>query len=915
MASSHWEKVLSHAERQLENESLRKPRDLLDVYRKFLKIEEHRLKLNHLSGGGGREIAQKRSYLLSLVLKHVWRGAIENALRAHFHKEPPVALIAVGGFGRGELNPYSDIDLLFLYEKGGESSALVKDTVEEVLYMLWDVGFDVGHATRSQDEVIEQVRDDFQTRTAMLESRFLCGNVKLWEKFQATFEKKCIEDKIDEYVEWRLEDQRQRHLKHNNTPFVQEPNIKGGCGGLRDYQSLLWLARVKRKIHSTQELVEQKFITPSERKAMDSAYDFILRLRTELHFQQKRKGDVLTLQLQGKIANAFEYPQKTILRRIESLMRDYYQHAQVLYQLTNHLSERLAGVKSTRKSSPWNLIPKSLRGAKNIDGFVIQEGVIEASDSSIFAEDRLRVLRVFVHAQNHKCDLGSEIRFKLRRRLKLVDRSFIYHQSTREMLLGIFSKKGQVGRILRMMHEVGLLGRFFPEFEPLTCLVQHEFFHRYTADEHTLVCLEMLDGVIDAKEAPFLPYKPLMERVDKSYLLYLAMLLHDTGKSEGGRHHADQSALNAMKVCRRFKLKSTDLSTLIFLTDHHMTMSDVARTKNLDEHETILEFARIVQTPERLDMLMLITFADGMGTGGDKKWLDWREMLLWRLYHLTRQALAGEEEFLLEAKKSIIELKEQVKEKRPKSITLEEVEAHFSCLPERYFNTLSEPLIVHHLTLIHEFLNRLSDPEFALSPVVGWIDHPDQSHTEVTVVTWDRELVFAKIAGVLALSGFSILSAEIFTRADNIVVDTFRISNEMSQAVTHPKDQKKVRDMMEKVFSNPDFDLNTIIPLKKGVTRLGLEGLEFPTKITFDTRSSLASTLLNITTPDRPGLLYLITRCLSECKTNIVFARVTTEKGAALDSFYLTDRENQKIIDPVWLDHMTQELRKTLEVT
>ncbi len=915
MALSHWEKVLSHAERQLESDSLGKPRDLLDVYRKFLKIEEHRLKLNHISGGGGREIVQKRSYLISLVLKHIWRGAVANAKRAHLQKSLPVSLIAVGGFGRGELNPQSDIDLLFLYDKGGESSALVKDIVEEVLYMLWDVGFDVGHATRSHEEVIEQVKEDFQTRTAMLESRFLCGKEEIWEKFEATIQRTCYEDNVNGYVEWRLEDQRQRHLKNNNTPFVQEPNIKGGCGGLRDYHSLLWLAQVKRKIHTTQELVEAKFITPSERKSMESAYDFILRLRTELHFQQKRKGDILTLQLQGKIANRFDYPQKTILRRIETLMRDYYQHAQLLYQLTNHLSERIAGVKTSRSAPRSMLIPQKVQRAKNVDGFVVQSGMIEASDSSIFTEDPKRILRVFVHAQNYSLILGSEIRFKLRRRWKLVDRSFIYHQSVRAMLIGIFSKKGRVGGILRQMHEVGLLGRFFPEFEPLTCLVQHEFFHRYTADEHTLVCLEMMDKIIDATESPFLPYKPLMERVDKPHLLYLAMLLHDTGKSEGGRHHAEQSALNAMKVGRRFKLKGTDLSTLIFLTDHHMTMSDVARTKNLDEHEAILAFARIVQNQERLEMLMLITLADGMGTGGDKKWLDWREMLLWRLYHLTRQALSGEEEFLLEAKRSIIELKLQVIEKRPKLITQEEVEAHFFGLPERYFNTLREPLIIHHLTLIHEFLGRLSDPAFALSPVVGWIDHPEQSHTEVTFVTWDREKVFSKIAGVLALSGFSILSAEIFTRADNIVVDTFRISNEMSAAVTHPRDQKKVRDLMEKVFSNPDFDFNAVLPAKKGIMRLGLEGLDFPTKITFDTRSSLQSTLLNITTPDRPGLLYQITNTLSECNANIVFARVTTEKGAALDSFYLTDRENQKIIDPAWIDHMTTELRKVLEAT
>lgn len=912
MASSEWSKVLRHAERQLEKESLKKPRDLLDIYRKFLKIEEHRLKLSHSRGAGGREFAERRSNLMSLVLQHVWRGAFENARRAHLEKIPPITLVAVGGFGRGELNPFSDIDLLFLYQKGSESSALVKDTIEEVLYMLWDVGFDVGHATRTEDEVIEQVKEDFQTRTAMLEARYLAGDKSLWDHFQTTLEKRCVSDRVDPYVEWRLNDQRERHKKNEATPFVQEPNVKGGCGGLRDYQSLIWLARVKRGLRSTQDLVDAKMITPGEKKSMDQAYDFILRVRTELHYQQKRKGDILTLLLQGKIANKFNYPQKTILRRIEALMRDYYQHAHIMYQLTNRLSERIAGKTSARKSPLWNIVPDSLRRRKNMDGFVIEDGLIEASDSAIFTEDRQRLIRVFVHAQNYDCDLGPEIRFKLRRRLKMINRAFVYQASTCEMIIGILSKKGKVGRILRMMHEVGILGRIFPEFEPLTCLVQHEFFHRYTADEHTLVCLEMLDRVIDAKEPPFLPYKPIMEQVDKTYLLYLAMLLHDTGKSEGGRAHAEQSALNAMKVSRRFKFKGADLSTLTFLTDHHMTMSDVARTKNLDENETILDFARIVQNQSRLDMLMLITLADGMGTGGDRKWLDWRETLLWRLYHLTKQAIAGEEEFVKELKKSIFEIQERVKESVRKKIYEEEVDAHFLNLPNRYFTTLREPLIIHHLELIHEFFAKLSDPQFALSPVVGWIDRPDQSHTEVTVVTWDREKVFSKIAGVLALSGFSILSAEIFTRADNIVVDTFRISNELSQAVTHPRDQKKMRDSMERVFSDPEFDLSAQLLSKTSAPKVSMEGIEFPTKITFDTRSSMSSTLLHITTADRPGLLYRIASTLSDCKANVVFARITTEKGAAMDSFYLTDQEGQKIIDPVWLDHLLHELRQTL---
>ncbi len=914
MSSLHLEKVLRHAEKQLESESFRKPRDVLEIYRKFLKIEEHRLKLNHQQGSGGRETCQRRSDLMTVVLRHVWRGAMENAKRAHLQAIPPVAMLAVGGFGRGEMNPFSDVDLLFLHGKqNAEEAVLVKAVVEEVLYMLWDVGFDVGHATRSEEDVVEQAQKDLQTKTAMLEARLLCGDEKLWKSFERAFERKCLNGEEDKYVEWRLEDQRLRHEKHEGTPFVQEPNVKGGCGGLRDYHSLIWIAKVKRKLHTTQDLVEAKYITVGERKQMEQAYDFLMRLRSEMHFQQKRKGDILTLQLQGKIANRFGYTHRTILRRIEALMRDYYQHAQVLFQITNTLAERLAGVKSMKARPKWGFLPRMAIKTKELDGFLIQRGIIEASDSSIFTEDPLRALRAFVHAQNLHLEIGPELRFKLRRRIKLLDRTFIYHKSTREMVLGIFSKKGQVGRIARAMHELGFLGRLFPEFEPLTCLVQHEFFHRYTADEHTLVCLEMLDRILDSTELPFTRYKPVFLQIDRPDLLYLALLLHDTGKSEGGRHHSEQSAYNAMKVARRFRLKADDLSILIFLTDHHLTMSDTARTKNLDDEETILVFARIVQTLERLDLLLLLTFADGKGTGGDEKWLEWREMLLWRLYHLTRQALAGEEEFVMAAQKSLAELKKRIRESLAKEITIEEVEAHFVNLPPRYFNSLPEHVIAQHLQLVHVFLARLAEPDRALFPVVGWMDFPDQAHSVVSVVTWDREKVFTKITGAFAACGISILSADISTRLDNLVIDTFRVTTNLLQAVTDPRDQKDVREMLDKVFGDPNFQIASKMPQRKSMIHLGVEGLDFPTKITFDQQSSHEATLLHVTTPDRPGLLFQMANCLAEQEVDVVFARITTEKGAALDTFYITDSDGQKILDDARILKITNALRKSID--
>ncbi len=296
-------------------------------------------------------------------------------------------------------------------------------------------------------------------------------------------------------------------------------------------------------------------------------------------------------------------------------------------------------------------------------------------------------MRVFLLAQQHNAELGPELKLRLRRRLYMIDRRFIYQTAVRETLLAIFSRKGQVGRALRTMHELGFLGRFFPEFRPLTCLVQHEFFHRYTADEHTLVCIEMLDKIIDANEPPFSKYKPLLQQTARPHILYLAMLLHDTGKSENDQRHAEASAVNAVRVARRMRLKGTDLSTLVFLVDHHLTMSEIARRKNLDNEDTIIEFARIVQTQERLDLLMLLTFADTLGTGSGRGYSDWKDLLLWQLYHRTTSALSGVKEFRAMAEKARLEIQQRLLKNLDRQFDPAEVVAHFENLPPSYFET------------------------------------------------------------------------------------------------------------------------------------------------------------------------------------------------------------------------------------
>jgi [protein-PII] uridylyltransferase len=913
MPPVYLEKVLRHAERELVHQSHLRPTDLLDIYRRFLKLEEHRLKLEHKHGENGRDLCKKRADVISVMLRHLWNSAWETHLRSNLDKPPRIALLAVGGFGRGELNPYSDIDILFLYpDNGAKTTAQVNDIVQHVLYMLWDIGFQVGHATRTMHELVIQANGDLRTKTSLLEARFLCGDEPLFAEFEKTFERKCLHGHEKEYLAWRVDDQRDRHDKAGRTPFLQEPNVKNGCGGLRDYQNLIWIGKVKRGLANTQAFVDAQLLTPTERKQLDRAYDFLLRIRTELHYLQKRSGDVLTLRLQGQIADSFGYQHRTILRRMEAFMREYYERTSLLFNLGNTLCNRLCG--SGKAQTKWAFLPFHAARREEIDGFVLENGELELPSATHLSDDPLRLVRVFLLAQQHNAELGPELKLRLRRRLYMIDRRFIYQTAVRETLLAILSRKGQVGRALRTMHELGFLGRFFPEFRPLTCLVQHEFFHRYTADEHTLVCIEMLDKIIDATEPPFSKYRMMLQQTARPHILYLSMLLHDTGKSENDTRHAEASAINAVRVARRMRLKGTDLSILVFLVDHHLTMSEIARRKNLDNEDTIIEFARIVQTQERLDLLMLLTFADTLGTGSGRGYSDWKDLLLWQLYHRTSSALSGVKEFRAMAVQARLEIQQRLLKNLDRQFDPAEIVAHFENLPPSYFETMSEELIREHIAIVHGFLKyQLTHDDASLRPIVHWRNFPEQGHSEVTVVTWDRYHIFARVTGSFTACNLTILKADIFTRADDIAIETFCVATERLEAVSDPRDRASFEKILGQAMGTEQFDFAQAFAKRTVKPRFPVyDPSEMPTKVSVDLRSSRTHALLDVQTADYPGLLYRIACAIADANLNLASARVTTEKGAALDTFYLTDRNGKKIEDEETLAKLIDEVRKRI---
>ncbi|HEY0794043.1 MAG TPA: [protein-PII] uridylyltransferase [Chthoniobacterales bacterium] len=896
--SQHLEKILAHAERQLVSQGRGQPRDRLDLYKKFLKIEEHRLRLKHYSGGGGLEIARDRANLLDVVLRHLFEGAVTAS--GHAEAAPPFALLAIGGYGRGELNPYSDVDILFLHDSGRVTTETAA-VIEQILYMLWDVGFKVGHATRSIGEAIRLANADTLTKTSLLESRYLAGDRRLHSKFRRDFFEQCVRGQVEAYLKWRLANQEERHRKYGGSVFMQEPNLKNGCGGLRDYQNMQWICYFRDGVMSTAKLVERKYITESDRRSIDRAYDFLLRVRTELQYLTKRPADVLTLFFQGQIANKFNYPQKNILRRSEAFMRDYYQHARTIYLTTKEVTERFLLPASLEKEERpiFGFLAKRKLKTEHFDGFYSHGGLIYAENREIFHEDPFRLMRVFLHAQQRELDLSPELQQLIRRRTRLVNRTFQYARATRETFQAVLSRKGQVGRILRMMHEVDFLGRYLPEFGDLTCLVQHEFFHRYTADEHTLVCIEKLDELIGTKEPKLEEYRSLFLKTEDPYVLYLALLLHDTGKASGARHHAEASALAAQKVAARLQLSPVRRRRLILLVDNHLSLSEMAQRRNVEDPATIEAFADIVRSQENLDALMLVTLADGQGTSG-QNWSDWKESLVWELYRGASSYLQDTEEFfrLRHIEREVLHA---TVSKRMARDFGEEIEVHFHSMPERYFQSHNVNEIVSHLRLFRAFFEeRVRDNDHALAAAIRWHSKPDQGHSEAWVCTWDRAALMAKIAGAFATASINILSADVYTRKDSLMLGIFRVCDTNFQSVTEESDQRQVESVLNEALKPQEYDFGPL--LSRALRRLGYHHspeMDFPTKLTISNRVHPSYTVIDLQTTDRLGLLHDVLKCLSEAGINIVHSRIATEKGAAFDSFYVTDLEGRKLSEEV----------------
>ena len=888
-------------------------------YRTFLKVETHRLKMLHRGGAGGSAICRARATILDLLLRNLWEAA-KNTLSEQGQKEfPPLALAAIGGYGRAELNPHSDIDFMFLHNRQVASSRplpYLSRLIDGILYPLWDIGLKIGHSVRTIDECVKVANSDMQAKTSLIEARLIVGDEDLFKKFQKVLVSKCVQGYEDEYVKMRIEDQNARRSRFGNSATMQEPNLKNGCGGLRDFQNLLWMSFFKYRTRSLKDLQSNDMLGESERKQLEEAYDFLLRVRTEVHYHTNRAVDVLSKNLQPAVATNLGYHERSPSKRIERFMRDVYTHSRNIYLITRTVEQRLALLPQPQsKLSLRSLLPDGRkRASEPIDGFKIMDGEIHAASSRVFRDQPRRLMRVFLYAQQRGLGLDPDLAQLLRNQLSLVDRSFLSDEHVRETFLTILNQRGNVAPILRAMHEADFLGKYIPEFGRLTCLVQHEFYHQYAADEHTLMCVEQLDRIWDAKTPPHSNYLSLFQKVERPFVLYLALLLHDVGKPEGHGNHSAVSSQLALRVAKRLGLDGSATHTLRLVIENHLLMANVSQRRDLDDPAVVRNFAKQIQNPETLALLTLHTFVDSMATS-DKLWNGFKDSLLWTLYKKAMELMTGGTEFVRAEEKQRELLMEEVQRLMPDQLPDEELQAHFEALPPRYFQVHSAREVLDDLLLAHRFMRlQVSEEEDPLSPVVNWHNEPDRACNVVKVCTWDRAGLFRKIAGSLSAAGLNILSAQIFTRNDGIVLDGLSVTDGKGGGLAGPEQREQFEKVLYKALTGEEVDFPLLIAKQKIARPLyqAYSGERIPTEIRFDNDSSELRTIIEVETEDRIGLLYTISQALAELALDISAAKISTEKGAAIDSFYVRELNGEKILEPERHRSIERKLRQAI---
>lgn len=887
---AHQAKVLAHLAVKLSDfQHLSEQPEVTKRLRSFLKVEEARLRIAGRLGAQGQWTAVARSFVFDALVAHIFRAAADGP---GANGAAPCAVVALGGYGRRELAPFSDIDLLFLHTD--HASAATCEMIERIQHLLWDAGLNVGHRYHTIGESISATRTDPHLQTALVTSRLVAGDAALFERLSVALKRERRRN-AQSLLGIVLDSREERHRQYGRAICLQEPNVKESVGGLRDLHMALWAASARYDCRTLAELRSQGLISEDEYRRVEGSYDFLLRVRQEAHWLTNRKTDRLALDLQPALAEEFGYKSSPHIEASESFMRDYYARARELHQFGESLLVRASeSAESTASAArSFNLLRREPHG----EVFSIRNKQLHLEgDARLFVQNPLLIFEAFAFAQAADVPLSHHLRQAINRSLTVVDRDFRCSAEAARLFLRLLQRRGRVGRVLRSMHETGFLSRYLPEFNRISLLIQHDLYHHYTIDEHTLRCIEAVDDLTTTEGEARASMRSAFDEVENVALVYLSILLHDLGKGLG-KGHAVRGAVIAARICQRLSLDAPSTSKVVSLVKHHLLMAHVSQRRDLSEGQVVTTFAAEVDSLDVLNMLLLLTYADLHGTG-PAVWSEWKGALLLELYRRTRFALVGGPVPLTEGE-ATAQLKQRVINLLAGEIRASEIERHFALLPARYARATNAIEVVSHLRLIEA----LGSGAF----VCRWF-HRANHATSLTICARDRRGLFADLAGALAAQGIEILSADLYTREDGFAIDTLVLREAASHGAVVEHRRTAVERTLHLCLTGA-CDVGAQVerwrtqnaprhPKTPGHAKAVNVRRRTTTHVTCDNETAATSTVVEVRAADGFGLAYRIASLLAKLEFDIVGARVATEKTDALDVFYITDSRGMKLSEP-----------------
>ncbi|WP_135504013.1 [protein-PII] uridylyltransferase [Roseovarius aestuariivivens] len=804
-----------------------------------------------------------------------------------------ISVLAVGGYGRGEMAPFSDVDLLFLTPY--KLTAWAESVIESTLYVLWDVKLKVGHSSRTIRDCLRLAGEDFTIRTALLEKRFLFGDAALAEELDSKLRKELFTGTEKAFVEAKLEERDGRHEKYGER-YVVEPNIKEGKGGLRDLQSLFWIAKYVYHVDDVQELVGRGLFTKEEFATFAKAETFLWATRCHLHLASGRATEQLTFDMQVEVAERMGYADSSGQRAVEVFMQDYFRHATAVGDLTRILLTKLEA--DHVKSEP--LLQRLFgRKRKLKPGYVEVHGRLAIEDDTAFLSDPLNLLRLFEEGLRTGLLIHPDAMRLVTANLNLIDERFRNLPAARKLFLDLLLKHGNPERALRRMNELGVLSAFIPEFEPIRAMMQFNMYHSYTVDEHIIQCISQLSKIERRELTEDLPVaSSILDKGVNRRVLYVALLVHDIGKGRD-EDHSILGAQIARVVAPRLGLKQAECDTVEWLVRYHLLMSDMAQKRDIADPRTVRDFAKAVQTRERLDLLCVLTVCDIRGVG-PTTWNNWKASLIRALYRQTRRAMEGGLEALnreqrgTDAKRNLREALSDWDQKALKAETT------------RHYPPYWQGLHVTAHVVFARLLRDLKDDDIAIDLAID----EDRDATRACFALADHPGIFSRLAGALALVGANVVDARTYTTKDGFATAAFWIQD----ADGSPFEAARLPRLSQMINKTLKGEVKATEAIKsRDKVKKRERAFRVPTHITFDNTGSEIYTIIEVDTRDRPGLLYDLTRTLASQHVYINSAVIATYGEQVVDTFYVKDMFGLKFYSQSKQKALERKLREAIE--